>query len=98
LINHDPNTPTPEEAMATTYQMPTISKVSAAGKKDVLLVANGDLRLSANQNCWAAQQEMEAELAKAVTACGHKLVRAHRYKKDEQHGFIGSQREGMEVF
>jgi hypothetical protein len=81
-----------------TYHMPTISKVSKAGKKDVLLVANGDLRLSANQNCWAAQHEMETELAKAVGACGRKLVRAHAYKKDEKHGFIGSQREGMEVF
>ena len=26
----------------------------------VFLIANGDLRLSANQKCWPAQQEMEA--------------------------------------
>ena len=66
--------------------------------KEVLLVANGDLRLSANQNCWAAQQEMERSLAAAVERCGYQLVRAHAYKKRERHGFIGSQREGMQVF
>jgi len=31
----------------------------------VLLIANGDLRLSANQVCWAAQSAMENELADA---------------------------------
>ena len=30
---------------------------------ELLLVANGDLRLSANQNCWPAQDEMEQALA-----------------------------------
>ncbi len=81
-----------------TYQMPTITKVSKAGKKDVLLVANGDLRLSANQNCWAAQTGNGDRPGRGGGACGYKLVRAHPYKKDEKHGFIGSQREGMEVF
>jgi len=66
--------------------------------KTVLLVANGDLRLSANQKCWPAQAEMEHQLAKAVAAAGYKLVRAHPFKKDEGHGFIGSQKEGMAVF
>jgi hypothetical protein len=84
--------------MATTYAMPKIAKRPKAKKKEVLLVANGDLRLSANQVCWAAQKEMEDALAEAVGECGYKLVRAHDYKEDEQHGFIGSQKEGMEVF
>ncbi|HZZ28791.1 MAG TPA: fucose isomerase [Pirellulales bacterium] len=66
--------------------------------KKVLLVANGDLRLSANQKCWPAQQEMEQALTKAVAEAGYELVRAHPYKADEQHGFIGSQKEGMKVF
>jgi hypothetical protein len=80
------------------YQIPQIVKPPVAGPKDVVLVANGDLRLSANQKCWPAQQEMEAALTQAVQACGYRLVRAHPFKKDEQHGFIGSQKEGMEVF
>ncbi|MCU0875299.1 MAG: fucose isomerase, partial [Pirellulaceae bacterium] len=82
----------------TAYEIPTVAKPPKAGKRDVLLVANGDLRLSANQNCWAAQQEMEAELAKAVENCGYTLKRAHPYKEAEKHGFIGSQKEGMQVF
>ena len=80
------------------YTMPAVAKPPKAGKKDVLLVASGDLRLSANQNCWAAQQEMETALGEAVSACGYRVVRAHAYKADEGHGFIGSQKEGMAVF
>ncbi|MCE9557180.1 MAG: fucose isomerase [Planctomycetes bacterium] len=81
-----------------TYAIPEKVKPAKAGKKQVLLVANGDLRLTANQRCWAAQQEMEAELTKAVAEAGHELVRAHQFKPAEQHGFIGSQKEGMQVF
>ncbi|HUG11036.1 MAG TPA: fucose isomerase [Opitutaceae bacterium] len=66
--------------------------------KKILLVANGDLRLSANQKCWPAQAAMEKQLTAAVAACGYRLVRAHPYKPAMQHGFIGSQKEGMEVF
>jgi len=67
-------------------------------KRQVQLVASGDLRLSANQNCWAAQAEMEDKLSRAIAAAGWDVVRAHRYKPDERHGFIASQREGIEVF
>jgi len=67
-------------------------------RNQVQLVANGDLRLSANQSCWAAQKAMEDELVKAVKACGYELVRMHPYKPAEKHGFIGSQKEGMQVF
>lgn len=81
-----------------TYQIPQLAKTSRAGAKDVMLVASGDLRLSANQTCWAAQQEMEAALGQAVEDCGYRLVRAHPYKEDQQHGFIASQKEGMQVF
>jgi hypothetical protein len=80
------------------YQTPKLSKPTKTNSKEVLLVANGDLRLSANQNCWAAQEQMEKELTAAVAQCGYKLRRAHPYKPKEKHGFIGSQKEGMEVF
>ncbi|MFP6676845.1 MAG: fucose isomerase [Pirellulaceae bacterium] len=80
------------------YDLPTVARPASVRKKEVLLIANGDLRLSANQNCWVAQAEMEAELMSAVTACGHTLRRAHGFKRDQGHGFIGSQREGMDVF
>lgn len=66
--------------------------------KQVYLVANGDLRLSANQMCWPAQKEMEQTLASAVADAGYQLIRAHPYKPKEKHGFIGSQKEGMAIF
>ncbi|MCR4414722.1 MAG: fucose isomerase [Thermoguttaceae bacterium] len=80
------------------YQLPQIPKPPKAKKKQVMLVASGDLRLSANQNCWPAQQAMETALAEVVGELGYELVRAHPYKEDEKHGFIGSQKEGMCVF
>jgi hypothetical protein len=69
-----------------------------AKSKTVLLVANGDLRQSANEVCWPAQQAMEKALAAAVAKLGYKLVRAHPYKPAQKHGFISSQKEGMAVF
>lgn len=84
--------------MNSAYVMPQLSKRPKADKHDILLVASGDLRLSANQNCWQAQHEMEKSLGEAVEACGYRLVRAHPYKEHDRHGFISSQKEGMQVF
>jgi hypothetical protein len=67
-------------------------------EKAVYLVASGDLRLSANQKCWAAQQEMEQMLGRSVADAGHKIVRAHHERPGAGHGFIASQREGLSVF
>jgi hypothetical protein len=66
--------------------------------KTILLVANGDLRQSANEKCWPAQAAMEKQLTAALAARGWKLVRAHPYQPKKKHGFIGSQKEGMAVF
>ena len=66
--------------------------------KNVFLIANGDLRLSANQKCWAAQQEMEAALTNCLKSRGWRVTRAHPYSKQKQHGFIDSQKMGMQVF
>jgi L-fucose isomerase-like protein len=41
---------------------------------------------------------MEDALAKVVAEEGYRLVRAHPYKENEKHGFIASQKEGIEVF
>ena len=67
-------------------------------KKTILLVANGDLRQSANEKTWPGQQAMEQQLTAAVARLGYKLVRAHPYKPELKHGFIASQKEGMAVF
>lgn len=66
--------------------------------KHVYHMASGDLRLSANQKCWPAQAKMEAILTQALRAEGWTAVRAHRYDSARKHGFIDSQKMGMEVF
>ena len=65
---------------------------------EVLLITSGDLRLSANQVCWPAQRDMEEKLTAAFARKGYKLVRAHPYDEKLKHGFISSQRMGMDVF
>src|SRR5206468_1497666 len=85
-------------ATMANYPMPKLARSPRLGKRQVQLIANGDLRLSANQKCWPAQAEMEQLLTAAVAEAGHELVRAHPFKPDANHGFIGSQKEGMSVF
>ena len=66
--------------------------------KDIILIANGDLRTSANQKCEEAQQAMEALLIKAVEKEGRKIRRGHGFDAKKGHSFIDSQKYGMEVF
>lgn len=80
------------------YSISKPTKKPKLKKNQVQLIASGDLRLSANQNCWEAQEQMEAALTKAVEAAGYEIIRAHPYDETEKHGFIGSQKQGMQVF
>ncbi|WP_040540756.1 fucose isomerase [Pedobacter arcticus] len=66
--------------------------------KQVYLVCSGDLRESANLSCWDAQSKMEEQLAEALTAEGFSVKRGHAYNPIKKHGFIDSQRMGIEVF
>ncbi len=52
------------------------------------LVANGDLRLSANQICEQAQTEMERKVVGALAREGVKVIRAYSYGPVKKHGFI----------
>ncbi len=67
-------------------------------KKSVYLVSSGDLRQSANEACWPGQAAMEAKLGKVIARLGYKVVRGHPYKPKLKHGFIASQKEGLEIF
>ncbi len=80
------------------YALPEENRPGRLKAAQVQLIASGDLRPSANQACWPAQLAMEQSLAEAVHACGHELVRAHPIKSEQGHGFIASQREGLDVF
>jgi hypothetical protein len=62
------------------------------------LVASGDLRFSANQTCWPAQEAMEKQVMDTFEREGIKVRRAHQYDPVQRHGFISSQRMGMDVF
>ena len=64
----------------------------------VYLVANGDLRLSANQKCEPAQAAMEKALVEAIQREGFNVKRAHSFDETKGHGFIDSQKMGLEVF
>jgi hypothetical protein len=75
-----------------------IMKKDKAKAQQVYLVASGDLRLSANQVCWPAQSAMEDALAAALKAEEFDVVRAHPYDPELKHGFISSQKQGLEVF
>lgn len=66
--------------------------------RDIALFASGDLRLSANQQCWPAQKAMEDKLIAVLRRMGHTVKRAHPYKASENHGFLASQREGTDAF
>ncbi|MCO5731387.1 fucose isomerase [Rhizobium sp. SSA_523] len=66
--------------------------------REIALFASGDLRLSANQQCWPTQQAMEQKLTEVLRRLGWSVRRGHPYKPAERHGFLASQREGMDAF
>ena len=66
--------------------------------REVIVIASGDLRLTANRACWPAQQRVEEALFKAIRGFGFEPKRGHTYDASKQHGFIDSQKRGMEVF
>ena len=69
-----------------------------APRKKVLLAASGDLRQSANEVCWPAQEAMERQVVAALNAFDVEVERAHPYDPARRHGFIASQKEGLDVF
>jgi hypothetical protein len=82
----------------STYAVPTIQPPKPVGSNEALLVANGDLRQSANKVCWPAQAHAEDKIIKAFAKEGVTVRRAHPCREDVGHGFIWNQRMGMDVF
>ncbi len=66
--------------------------------KEVILIANGDLRTDANRNCHEAQVAMEKQIVAAFKKEGVSVKRGHPFDPKKGHGFIDSQKYGMEVF
>jgi L-fucose isomerase-like protein len=82
----------------TPYQLPVITEPEPIGDNEIILVTSGDLRLSANQECWPAQADMEKKLRPVFEKEGYHVLRGHPYDEELEHGFIWNQRMGMEVF
>jgi L-fucose isomerase-like protein len=80
------------------YPMPSIKTPPPVTRNEVLLIASGDLRQDANRIQWPAQAEMETRLAEAFAREGYTIRRAHPFIQELEHGFIWSQRMGMDVF
>jgi L-fucose isomerase-like protein len=75
--------------------MPTKSGGSI---EKVVLVTSGDMRQPANRVCWPAQEKMERQLSAAFLKEGVEVERAFPIDPRTGHGFISSQRMGMDVF
>lgn len=64
----------------------------------IFLIASGDLRPAANRLCWPAQKAVEEAVSECVRMLGREIRRGHPIDPEKGHGFIDSQRYGMEVF
>lgn len=82
----------------TAYALPQTTPAATIQPNVVHVVASGDLRPSANVTCWPVQRDFEADLEKAFASLGWSTKRAHPFDEEQGHGFISSQRMGIEVF
>ncbi|MCK6210880.1 fucose isomerase [Georgenia sp. EYE_87] len=83
---------------STTYEFPAPAAVPEAPEKVVYLTTSGDLREPANQAGWPTQEAFESLLRAAVEREGWTLRRAFDVDPVKGHGFVTSQRQGIETF
>jgi hypothetical protein len=81
-----------------TYTLPTAPAALATPPHTAYLISSGDLRESANIAGWPAQVELEAAVIRVLGELGWSVIRANDVDPATGHGFISSQRMGMEVF
>lgn len=80
------------------YTLPTPATRPASAPKTAYLITSGDLRESANVGGWPTQQALEAGVTSVFDDLGWSVVRAFDVDPETGHGFISSQRMGLEVF
>ncbi|NDK31109.1 fucose isomerase [Nesterenkonia haasae] len=80
------------------YTMPHPTQRPVVEPQTVYLVSSGDQRESANIASWNVQQQLEAMLTRVISERGFAIVRANEVDSNVGHGFINSQRMGLEVF
>ncbi|RCS60061.1 fucose isomerase [Microbacterium sp. JB110] len=81
-----------------TYAFPARTARPALAPNTAYLIASGDLRESANTAGWETQRSVEAGVTAAVEKLGWSVTRAFGVDPATGHGFISSQRMGLEVF
>ncbi|MFJ4254437.1 fucose isomerase [Microbacterium sp. NPDC090003] len=81
-----------------TYTLPTPASRPASAPKTAYLIASGDLREAANTGGWPVQVELEAGVTGVFNDLGWTVIRANDVDPATGHGFISSQRMGLEVF
>lgn len=82
----------------TPYALPAPPSRPAAEPNTAYLIASGDLRPKANLAGWPTQVQMEADVTAAFAEFGWTVRRANPVDPATGHGFISSQRMGLEVF
>ena len=82
----------------TTYTLPSPASRPASAPKTAYLIASGDLREAANTGGWPVQVELEAGVTGVFESLGWSVIRANEVDPETGHGFISSQRMGLEVF
>ena len=82
----------------STYSVPARPTRPTAAPKTAYLIPSGDLRESANVAGWPTQQALEQVISRALVEHGWSVIRALEVDPVKGHGFITSQRMGLEVF
>nr|WP_314844478.1 fucose isomerase [uncultured Microbacterium sp.] len=82
----------------TTYTLPERASRPASAPRTAYLIASGDLREAANTGGWPVQVELEAGVTGVFEELGWTVIRANDVDPVTGHGFISSQRMGLEVF
>ena len=81
-----------------TYTIPAPRTINPAPAATAYLISSGDLRESANTAGWSTQVALENIVATALHDHGWTIVRGNEVDPATGHGFISSQRMGLEVF
>lgn len=87
-----------KESTISAYPLPVVSTPGPAEPRTAYLIASGDLRPSANVAGWPTQQALEDSVTAALAVLGWTVRRANPVDPVRGHGFIDSQRMGLEIF
>lgn len=81
-----------------TYTLPIPASRPASAPKTAYLITSGDLREAANTGGWPIQAALEDSVTSVFNEFGWNVIRAFDVDPKTGHGYISSQRMGMEVF